>query len=179
MSVVDKYFEHLPALHLPRPPSRHFKRWHMPALPNNGVAHVASVIFPSRFLRTGTPAKLTKPVHWFPAPDQGALEVGFFYGRVRATYESPKAAGLGVKFFATLSDGRVFTVVARHTEFAEKQILDQCFREHRVYAFDPELWKLAPGERLKDLDMFPWSDVKDGEAIAVWAITGVDVRRDR
>lgn len=175
--VLDhKHYQRLPDVGLPRPPARHFARWRMPEMPDSGAAHVASVIFPARFLRAGATLQLNKPVFWEEAPDQGALEVGFFYGKRLLDQGSFGRAVL--RFTTSLSDGRVVMVATCCVNFDEERILGQSMGQHKMHAMSPELWALPPGQELKDCDFFVWSDVKDGEAVAIWAISGVNIRRD-
>jgi hypothetical protein len=176
IAVDYNYYRRLPDVGVPRPPDRHFARWRMPAMSDSGAVHVASVIFPTRFLRTGAPLELNKSVFWEGSPDRGALEVGFFYGKHLLDQRSVGPAVL--RFRTSLSDGRVVMVITRCTDFAEERILEQSCGQHRMYAFSPELWALSPGQELKDADLFAWNDVKDGEAVAIWAISGANIRRN-
>ena len=91
---------------------KHFKRWRMPEVPDRGAVHVASIVFPSRFLKRRPPLELRTPVRWEPAPEQGALEIGLFYGNRLATF----APGSTLRFATGLRDGRVVMVAVRSTD---------------------------------------------------------------
>ena len=146
----------------------------MPDVPDEGAVHVASVVFPSRYLKPRPPFDLNKRVVWEPAPEQAALEVGLFYGRQLTTFET----GVRLRFATRLSDGRVVMVAVRYRDFDDSQALDRLSHPHRVYALSAELWNAQPREAIADCAAFAWSNVQDGQAVLIWEITGLSIHRN-
>jgi hypothetical protein len=146
----------------------------MPEMPAAGAVHVASVVFPTRYLKPRPPLELNKPVFWESAPEQGALEVGLFYGRQLATF----APGMRLRFWTRLSDGRVVMVAVRNTEFDDTQAVDRLSRPHKAYALSAQLWNAQPGKAIAHCAAFVWNDVRDGQAVLVWEITGLSIHRN-
>lgn len=173
IALDNRFYPQLCNDGLPAPPSRCFTRWRMPDLPDKGVAHVASIVFPSPFLRHRPSLRLTKPMFWELAPQQGALEVGLFYGRRLATFAPPAR----LRFWTRLSDGRVVMVAVRSTDF-DDQVLDPLRRPHKTYPLSAEFWNSPPGEAIEDCSALLWSDVKDGQAVVIWEISGVSISRN-
>jgi hypothetical protein len=146
----------------------------MPDVPDEGAVHVASVVFPSRFLRLRPPLEANEDVQWEPAPEQGALEVGLFYGRRLATF----APGARLRFWTSLSDGRVAMVAVRNTDLDGAQVLERLSGTHEMSALSAELWNAPPGEAIADCAAFVWNDVRDGQAVVIWEITGLSIHRN-
>lgn len=174
ISLTSKHYPRLRDEGVPSPPSRHFTRWRMPEVPAAGAVHVASVIFPSRFLKPRPSLMLSKPVFWEAAPEEGALEVGLFYGGPMANFEP----GVRLRFATRLSDGRSVMIAVRSTDFDGGRVLDQLSGCHRYYALSGELWNASPGYVIPDCAAFVWSDVRDGQAVAIWEITGLNIQRN-
>lgn len=177
VSVTYEHFAGLPNEGVPPPPSRHFTRWRMPQLSDTGAVHVASVVFPSRFLAPGPAPCPTERVYWLAAPENGAVELGLFYTRV-LPHKMRFEHGARPRLTTSLQDGRFVLAVTRETEFDEARVLGGFLGQRRVYALSRELWESHPGDVLAGCAGFLWSDVRDGGAVVIWDIRGVDIRRD-
>jgi hypothetical protein len=174
ISLTSEHYPRLRDEGVPSPPSRHFTRWRMPDVPDAGAVHVASVIFPSRFLTPRPQLMLNKPVRWEPAPEEGALELGLFYGGRMTNFEP----GVRLRFATRLSDGRVVMIAVRSTDFDGGKVLEQLSGPHRYYALSGELWNASPGDAIPDCAAFVWSEVRDGQAVVIWEITGLSIQRN-
>lgn len=174
IALTDNFYPQLRDEGVPLPPSRHFTRWRMPDVPDDGAVHVASVVFPSRFLRPRPPLKPNETVFWEPAPELGALEVGVFYGRQLATF----ASGSRLRFWTRLGDGRVVMVAVRNTDADATHVVDRLSRPNTMYALSAALWNASPGEAIASCAAFVWSDVRDGQAVVIWEVTGLSIHRN-
>jgi hypothetical protein len=175
ISLTSEHYSRLSNEGVPTPPSRHFARWRMPDVPDAGAVHVASVVFPSRYLRPWPPLQLSKPVSWEPAPERGALAVGLFYGRQLTRPEPPTR----LRFATRLSDGRFVMIAVRNVvDFDDSQAVDRLSSPHEEYVLSDELRNARPGEVIADCAAIVWSDVQDGQAVSLWEITDLSVHRN-
>jgi len=55
VALTEKHFNALPGDGLTQPPDRAMVKWKRPPTPDVGAAHVASIIFPTEFLRLAEP----------------------------------------------------------------------------------------------------------------------------
>jgi hypothetical protein len=121
VAIIDTQFEELAIRGLPRPADRALTKWKRKPTPDVGAVHVASVVFPTDYLKkTDTPiGTAKKPLTIFsPAPSGSAVEVGFFYSREPAEALEPKLVKIGKPLIrATLDNGESVSIVVRQAKF--------------------------------------------------------------
>jgi hypothetical protein len=180
VALTETHYNALPGDGLSQPPDRALVKWKRPPTPHIGGAHVASIIFPTEFLKLpepqGTPKK---PLIIFGAAPSGkAVEIGFFYSReAPATLES-KLLQIGHPIVCTtLDNGEMITVVARETDFDRTTLPSQDKLDNspgrilskRVHAIESEMTNLT--------GMF-WNTPGDGGSLVLIEVGGMSLRRN-
>lgn len=119
VGLTEKQFRALSADGLTQPSDRAMIKWRRPPTPDIGAAHVASIIFPTIFLKLPEPQGTEKkPLIIFEPAPLGKAEVGFFYSREDAATLEPTLLQIGQPIVCTtLNNGETITVVVRQADF--------------------------------------------------------------
>jgi hypothetical protein len=151
-------------------------RWSRPVPPLHGATQVASILFPTDFLRTPLPppppgkTKFALPI----APPGSALEVGLFYSRSVPQELEALFIGKGLTplFFVPANAGQFVSVTARHVAFDPNSIPK--FPLTAVPLGDGP----HPGQTIDTASAIMLRDMpKDGGVVHLAEVTGLKVTR--
>jgi hypothetical protein len=180
VALTEKQFNALPGDGLTQPPDRALIKWKRPPTPDIGAAHVASIIFPTEFLKLpepqGTPKK---PLIVFGAAPPGkAVEIGFFYSREAPATLEPKLLQIGHPIVCTtLDNGEMITVVAREADF-DRAVLPSQDKLNKtpmnVLSKDVHAIK----DELKNLTGMFWNNPGDVGSLMMIEVGGISLRRN-
>jgi hypothetical protein len=181
VAIIKDKWEKLGREGLPRPDDRALTKWVQKPTPDSGAIHVASVLFPTDYLKsTKVPEGTAKrPLTILtPAPPGKAVEVSYFYSREPAETLGPKFAKLCIPLFrVTLDNGDSVSIVVRQTEF-DKRFLPPPEQMQRLS--DTTNVEIPPGTETPNLTAAVWNDpVENGFGTLIVAeIGGVTLRRN-
>jgi hypothetical protein len=180
VALTEKHFNALRGDGLIQPPGRALVKWKRSPTPDIGAVHVASIIFPTEFLKLPEPqATQKKPLIIFgAAPLEKAVEIGFFYSREDPATLEPKLLQIGRPIVCTtLDNGEMITVVAREADFDRAVLPSQdkldkspgnILSKH-VHAIESEMTNLT--------GMF-WNAPGDGKTLMLIEVGGISLRRN-
>jgi hypothetical protein len=181
VAIIDKKWEELGTKGMPRPDDRAITKWKRKPTPDTGAVHVASVLFPTDYLRnTESPmATAKRPLTVLtPAPAGGSIEVGFFYSREPVETLEGKLAKVGMPLFrVTLDNGESVSMVVRQTGF-DKGFLPPPEKLKKLGGTVHV--EIPGGTEMSDLTAAAWNcPVEDGSGtLFVAEIGGVTLRRN-
>jgi hypothetical protein len=180
LSLTDVHYDSLPSKGRYKPLDRVFAKWRRPEIPTVGAVHIVSLRFPSEYLLLPEPKGThKKPLVFFgEAHPLRAIEVGFFLSRERMPELEARFLNIGHPIHSTdLDDGTVVSIVVRDMPFQRSDLPSQ------------EMLDLAPGRPLvskedleiagskENLTMLFWNEPKDGEALIIYEVSGVSLRK--
>jgi hypothetical protein len=180
VALTEKHFNSLPGDGLAQPRDRALMKWKRAPTPDIGAVHVASIIFPTEFLKLpepqGTPKK---PLIIFGAAPPGkAVEIGFFYSREAAATLEPKLLQIGYPIVCTtLDNGEMITVVGRVSDFDRAVLPSQDRLEKspmNILAKNVHTIK----DELNNLTGMFWNDPGDGGSLMLIEVGGMSIRRN-
>jgi hypothetical protein len=180
LAINEEKWKELAARGLPLPDDRAFTKWKRKPTPEAGAVHVASVLFPTDYLRNAAAPQGTakRPLKLFtPAPPGGAVEVSFFYSREASETLEAKFAKLCLPLLrVTLDNGESVSIMVRKTEFDNKFLPPP---EKLEKLSGPVHIEMPAGTEMSDLTAAVWnSPVEDGTGTLIIAeIGGVALRR--
>lgn len=153
-------------------------RWRRPPTPEFGAVHLASVLFPTDFLRSKTIAQPTKLKFAMPlAPPGHAIEVMLFYANVEPSLAEKLLRDRKITAFSymTLLCGEIAILAARQVPFEAEFIPDL---RKVAGQMRPLLGAPALGEKMSGLHaVLMHKKPADGEAIHLAEINGFAVGR--
>lgn len=153
-------------------------RWRRPPTPESGAFHVASILFPTDFLRSRTIARPTKLKFAIPlAPLGHAIEVMVFYASAEPSLAEQALRERGITAFSymTLLCGEIAILAARQVPFEAEFIPDL---KSMAGQMRPLLGAPALGEKMSGLHaVLMHKKPVDGEAIHLAEINGISVGR--
>ena len=160
-------------------PGRALVAWKRPKTKQGGVSHVASLVFPTGFLKGNLiVGKESKKILWIqPAPDGRAVEIGVFF-----TYEKPAIAtnkylgGVTQIFSTKLLNGQNVLMAGQKIDFDSNRTREK-FSHMRGKAIRPELG-LDPGESITNATFHFYNSPKDGETFWITEIGGLNVSNE-
>jgi hypothetical protein len=180
VALTEKHDNALPGDGLTQPPDRAMIKWKRPPTPEVGTAHVASIIFPTEFLKLPQPqGTLKKPLIIFDAAAPGkAVEVGFFYSREEQATLEPKLLKIGHPIVWTkLDNGEMITVVVREADFDRTVLPSQDTLDRspgKILSKDVHAIK---GE-MRNLTGTFWNEPGDGGTLMLIEVGGISLRRN-
>lgn len=162
---------------LETPSDRAIVKWRRPATPTEGAALVASLIFPTAFLkqppREGSARRPLVVVNAGPRAE--AVEVGFFYSRMPNAHLEPSLSKIGHPlFWAQLDSGETVSIVARNRDFDPKSLPSS--EQMNRSKMNPLRSHIE--DELENLTAAFWNEPKDGGALQVMEISGVRMRKN-
>lgn len=153
-------------------------RWRRPPTPEAGAVHLASILFPTDFLRSTTVATPTKLKFALPlAPPGHALEVMMFYANIEPSLAEQMLRDRGITAFSymTLLCGEIAILAARQVPFEAEFIPDL---KKAAGQMRPLLGAPALGEKMSGLHaVLMHKKPSDGEAVHLAEINGFTVGR--
>jgi hypothetical protein len=180
VALTEKHFNALPGDGLAQPRDRALVKWKRQPTPDIGAAHVASIIFPTEFLKLPEPQSTPKkPLIIFGAAPPGkAIEIGFFYSREAPATLEPKLLQIGHPIVCTtLDNGEMITVVGREADFDSAVLPSQDKLDKspmNILAKNVHTIK----DQLKNLTGMFWNDPGDGGSLMLIEVGGMSIRRN-
>ena len=180
VALTEKHFSALLSDGLTQPRDRALIKWKRPPTPDIGAAHVASIIFPTEFLKLPEPQGIPKkPLIIFGAAPPGkAVEIGFFYSREDPATLEPKLLQIGHPIVCTtLDNGEMITVVAREADFDRAVLPSQDKLDKsssNIHSKDVHAIK----DELKNLTGMFWNDPGDVGSLMIIEVGGMSLRRN-
>jgi hypothetical protein len=180
VALTEKHFDALPGEGLVQPSDRAIVKWKRQPTPEIGAVQVASIIFPTEFLKLPEPqGTAKKPLIIFRAAPQGkAVEIGFFYSREEPATLEPKLLKIGRPVVCTkLKNAETITVVAREADFDRTVLPSQTQMDKssgnilskEVHAIKTEM---------KNLTGMFWNAPVDGGSLMMIEVGGMSLRRN-
>lgn len=155
-------------------------RWRRPSTPEVGAVHLASILFPTDFLRSTTIAKPTKLKVALPlAPPGHAIEVMLLYANVEPSVAENLLRNRGIAAFGfmTLLCGEIAILAARQVPFEAEFIPDL---KSIAGQMRPLLGAPALDEKMSGLHaVLMHKKPADGDVIHLTEINGFTVGRVR
>jgi hypothetical protein len=182
VALTNKQHDALLEDGLDQPADRAMTKWRRPKTPDVGAVHVASILFPTDYLKLTEEPKGThkKPLFIFDAAPAGqAVEMGFFYSREDQAAMEERYLRIGHPIVCTtLESGEHVTAIARITEFDRSLLPSQ------------EIMDKTPGnilskEVLEIKDSLPnltasfWNAPGDGGTLKLIEVGGIVLKRNQ
>jgi hypothetical protein len=181
VALTSRQYDMLAEQGLPQPADRAATKWQRPRTPRTGAAHVASIIFPTDYLRIMDEPKGTrkKPLFIFePAPPGQAIEFGIFYSREDEAAMEERYRQIGQAIVhTTLEGGEQVTVVARISSFDQAWLpLPAQMNTTRGNIISRAV--LDTSGDLPNLTATLWNESGDGGTLKLVEIGGASLKRN-
>ncbi len=157
--------------------------WNRKAIPETGLLHAATVIFPTDMLRGRIvpPASSRETTLIEPAPAGSAVEIGLFYFREPQTVVEKRLEGAALPlFYSILDNGDGVVIAVRSARFDATNVgpLGKLLNDQDVRMPAP-LWENPNLDhtRLGGVSGVIWNDPRESGVLAVIQMTGLQLER--